>query len=460
LYLNIYRPRSSTTRKVPVMVWIHGGGYVLGSGSLYDGEMLAGMQNVVIVTINYRLGILGFFNIHGTTTKGNYGLLDQILALKWVKEHIDDFGGDATKVTIFGESAGAGSVSLLTLSPLTKGLFSKAIAQSGSAFNFWAAYRNTNTSKAESFASGMGCKDLKTATECIKKKPYQEILKLQKVHMMDFNIYTPNVDRHVLSGLPIEQQKEGKLPVSNVDLMIGFNTDEGSMFVPNVTQWNKAVYEKEIGRMLVHRYGYDNELETKLASFYYQSFKRPDSMDFEKGIKTFLDDYMFKAGIVKLAMEWSKKNKNTYLYHFGYLPKHLTRPKWGVAHAMDLNFVFGIPFLNSLNYTFLSFNFTKEDRAMSSKMMKMWTDFAKNGHPGEGVAPIDVVKRRYFEINRNISVKENYDPKMMAFWYEYIPEIAKLKEKKNGVSSSPSNENQIGTFAILAVMVLISMKLI
>ena len=432
----------------------------MGSGSLYNGELLAGMHNVVIVTINYRLGILGFFNIPGTTTKGNYGLMDQILALKWVKQHIGDFGGDANKVTIFGESAGAGSVSLLILSPLTKGLFSKAIAQSGSAFNFWAAYQNTNTSKAASFAQGMGCKDLQTATDCLKKKSYQEILKLQKVHAMDFNIYSPNVDKHVISGLPNKQLKEGKLPVSNVDLMIGFNTDEGSMFVPNVTQWNKTVYEKEMRGFLVNRYGHDNELETKLASFYYRSFKRPDSMDFPMGFKAFADDYMFKEGIVKQAMEWSKKNRNTYLYHFGYLPKHLTRPGWGVAHAMDLNFVFGIAFRNPLNYTFLAFNFTDEDREVSSKMMKMWTDFAKYGHPGEGVAPIDIVKRRYFVINQNITVKENYDPKMMAFWNEYLPEIAKLNGKKNDVSSSPSKDKQIGTFLFLAAMVLISIMLV
>ena len=422
--------------------------------------MLAGKYNVVMVTINYRLGILGFFNIPGTSTKGNYGLLDQILALKWVKQHIGDFGGDATKVTIFGESAGAGCASVLMLSPLTKGLFSKVIAQSGSALNYWAVFRNTNTSKAESFASGMGCKDLKTATECLKKKSIEEILKLQTVHRWDLTILSPNVDNNVIRELPFEQVKVGKLPVSNLDLMIGFNSDDGSNYVPKLKQWNKASYKEEIERQLVNRYGYDSELETKLAAFYYQPFKRPGSLDFPMGFKAFADDYIFKEGIVKFAMEWSKENKNTYLYDFAYLPKHLDDPQLGVRHALDLLFVFGTPILNSFNWNFFVSNFTKEDRAMSSKMMKMWTDFAKNGHPGEGVAPIDVVKRRYFEINRNISVKENYDPKMMAFWNEYMPEIAKLKGgKKNNVSSSASSHKQIVTL-VLTLLVLSRMLLI
>ena len=442
-------------------VWIHGGGYLLSSGSDYNGEILAGKQNVVVVTINYRLGILGFFNIPGTTTKGNYGLLDQILALKWVKQHIGNFGGDDRNVTIFGESAGAGSVSLLMLSPLTKGLFSRVIAQSGSALNSWAVYLTTNASQAEGFALGMGCKDLKTATDCLKKKSVNEILKQQKVHMWDYTILAPSVDKHVLSGLPFDQVKTGTLPISNVDLMVGFNTDEGSMFLPNITQWRKAVYEEEIAKNLVSRYGHDNKLETKLTSFYYQPFTRPDSLSFKKGFKAFLDDYIFKEGIAKLAMEWSKKHASTYLYHFNYRPKYFMLPEWGVAHAMEIDFVFGLPYLNRPELNYLISNFTEEDRKFSSKMMRMWTDFAKNGHPGEGVSPIDVMKRKYFVISQNITVKENYDPKMMAFWNEYIPEIAKLKEgRKNDVSSSASSHRLIGAFAVLTIIVMSSILLV
>ena len=423
-----------------------------GSGSVYNGEILAGKQDVIVVTINYRLGFLGFFNIPGTTTKGNYGLMDQILALKWVKQHIGDFGGDANKVTIFGESAGAGSVSLLMLSPLTKGLFSKAIPQSGSALSYWAAHLNANTSQSEGFASRLGCKELKTATNCLRKKSVEEILKLQKVRRTDLTILAPSVDKYVISGLPFEQQKAGKLPVSNVDLMIGFTSDEGTMFMPKLAQWNKALYEGYIRGNLAIRYGHDIALETKLASFQYQPFLKPDSLNFQNGYKTFLDDYMFREGITKLAMEWSKNHKNVYLYHFGYRPKYLIHPQWGIAHTLEIDFVFGTPFLNKSILNLVIDKFTEEDREMSSKMMKMWADFARNGDPGEGVSPIDPAQRKYFEIDKSVSVKENYNPKMMAFWNEYIPDVLKLKEKKNATPTSTSNSMQVGAFTIFTTM--------
>eukprot|EP00794_Sanderia_malayensis_P000224 gene218-839_t len=154
LTLNIYRP-SNATGRLPVMVWIHGGGYTIGTGMTYDGSILSSMHNVVVVTINYRLGILGFLNIPGTDLKGNYGMLDQVHALRWVKKNIRSFGGDPGKVTIFGESAGASSVSLLTVSPLIRneGLFLRAICQSGVATSYWAAGQAKNDKEGMKFAS-------------------------------------------------------------------------------------------------------------------------------------------------------------------------------------------------------------------------------------------------------------------------------------------------------------------
>ena len=436
-------------------VWIHGGGYITDSGSQYNGEILAAKHDVIIVTINYRLGILGFFNIPGTNLSGNRGLLDQILALKWVKQHIGDFGGDANKVTIFGGSTGASSVSLLALSPLTKGLFSRVIAQSGSALNFW-TIQQTNKTQAEAFATALGCNDLKTVTECLRKKTVQDILKWQNAHMSSSTLMGPNMDKNVFTGFPYEQVKNGTLPVSNVDLMIGFNTDEGTIYMPNVTQWDKAYFESQIRRILTSRYGYNIELATKLVSFYYQSFVKPDSLNFGKGFKEFLDDYMFKEGIVRLALEWSKKHGNTYMYHFAYRPKYLTFPQWGVANGIDIAFVFGYPFYGIGRSRLMISYYTEEDKEVSLKVMKMWTDFAKTGNPGMGVATIDTASGKYFEINRNVSVKEHYDPKMMAFWNNYMPELVKMKgSSKNDCPASASTSNyykQVDGIVILATL--------
>ncbi|EDO25969.1 predicted protein, partial [Nematostella vectensis] len=131
LFLNVFRPAGTkATKDLPVMVFIHGGGYYRGSGDVYDGTPLAAYNDVIVVTMNYRLGLLGFLHVAGTDVTGNYAMYDQILALKWVQQHIGCFGGDPSQVTLFGQSAGGASVLLLTLSPLSKGLFKRAILES------------------------------------------------------------------------------------------------------------------------------------------------------------------------------------------------------------------------------------------------------------------------------------------------------------------------------------------
>ncbi|NXF09936.1 SASB hydrolase, partial [Smithornis capensis] len=131
LYLNVYTPISTGEQKLPVFVWIHGGGLVFGAASTYDGSALAAFENVVVVTIQYRLGVLGYFSTGDKHSRGNWGYLDQVAALQWIQENIIYFGGDPGSVTITGESAGGISVSALVLSPLAKGLFHKAISESG-----------------------------------------------------------------------------------------------------------------------------------------------------------------------------------------------------------------------------------------------------------------------------------------------------------------------------------------
>lgn len=132
LFLNIYVPSdASPNGSLPVMVWIHGGAFLYGQGMFYNASNLASVANVVVVTLNYRLGLLGFFTLNDPVARGNYGIYDQILALQWIKDHIVSFGGDPISITIFGESAGGISTSLLSLIPSNKGLFKRVISQSG-----------------------------------------------------------------------------------------------------------------------------------------------------------------------------------------------------------------------------------------------------------------------------------------------------------------------------------------
>ncbi|XP_069918650.1 liver carboxylesterase 1-like [Oryctolagus cuniculus] len=172
LYLNIYTPADLMKKsRLPVMVWIHGGGLVLGAASIYDGLTLSVHENVVVVTVQYHLGIWGFFSTGDEHSRGNWGHWDQVAALRWVQVNIANFGGNPGSVTIFGESAGAESVSLLVLSPLVKNLFHRAISESGVALSP-GLFRKDVKPLAEQIAIAAGCKTTTSAVmvHCLRQK--------------------------------------------------------------------------------------------------------------------------------------------------------------------------------------------------------------------------------------------------------------------------------------------------
>ncbi|CAO2610564.1 Carboxylesterase 1D, partial [Lemmus lemmus] len=178
LYLNIYTPADLTkTSRLPVMVWIHGGGLVVGGASTYDGLALSAHENVVVVAIQYRLGIWGFFSTGDEHSRGNWGHLDQVAALRWVQDNIAKFGGNPGSVTIFGESAGGFSVSALVLSPLAKNLFHRAISESGVAL-LPALFTEDAKPIAELVATLSGCKTTTSAVmvHCLRQKTEEELL--------------------------------------------------------------------------------------------------------------------------------------------------------------------------------------------------------------------------------------------------------------------------------------------
>ncbi|XP_044515655.1 liver carboxylesterase 1-like, partial [Gracilinanus agilis] len=178
LYLNIYTSADLTTKtKLPVMVWIHGGALLVGEASTLTGMYLSALENVVVVAIQYRLGIFGFFSTGDEHARGNWGYLDQVAALHWVQKNIGYFGGDSNSVTIFGVSAGGISVSALVLSPLTTNLFHRAISQSGVAITE-SLFSSNIKPIAEKIAGLAGCKTTTSASivHCMRQKTEEEIL--------------------------------------------------------------------------------------------------------------------------------------------------------------------------------------------------------------------------------------------------------------------------------------------
>ncbi len=396
--------------------------------------MLAAKHHVLVVTINYRLGVLGFFNVPGTTTKGNFGLQDQIMALQWIKSHVTSFGGDKDIVTIFGESAGAASVTLLMLSPLTKGLFSRAIAQSGSPTCPWAIQNENNEKFSKDYASKLGCKgDSTTLTACLRGKTWREIMQQQILLEESHPVATPCVDGDVIKAFPRDQLEAGTLPISSVELLSGFNKDEGTMFVPVLSAWNQTIFDNGLKNVLKWQFKDNTDKVLRAVSYNYAHYnQKSEYLKYALGMNDFIADYQFIKCGIDFAAAWTKAN--SYLYEFTYLPPHRRLPHWLVSHALEIGFVFGKPFYDKNHpdgTSLLLTNFTQGDRNVSADMMSMWINFARFGNPGNNWPKYDTQTKQYLKIDLNPVVQSNARPKAMEFWGKFIPELVKITSKRS-----------------------------
>ncbi|KAM7396518.1 hypothetical protein PAMP_019552 [Pampus punctatissimus] len=250
LYLNIYTPANRAhNAKLPVMVWIHGGGFILGSASIYDGSALAAYQDVVVVLIQYRLGLLGFLSTGDENMPGNVGMLDQVQALKWIQQHIHSFGGDPTLVTIFGESAGGVSVSLLLLSPLSDGLFHQAIAESGTAaMDVLVANDSLLITQVVANASGCSIESTEKIADCMRNLDIDTILIIGQDATLRFPII---IDGHFLTK-PVDELFQ-KHELLTVPFMTGVNNDEGGWLLVNFLappNWTEGIDREHVVNML------------------------------------------------------------------------------------------------------------------------------------------------------------------------------------------------------------------
>jgi para-nitrobenzyl esterase len=385
LYLNIWTPAQSGSAALPVMVWIHGGGLVVGSTSepLYDGEELA-KKGVVVVTINYRLSIFGFFahpelgkeSTHDAS--GNYGFLDQIAALQWVKRNIAAFGGDANKVTIFGQSAGGRSVIALMASPLSKGLFRAAISESGGGFS-------------SSFPSG-GALTLQESeligvkfAESLKAKSIADLRKLPANTLLRvLSEDVPGITK--TAGVPISNEIDGYFfPESlaaifghgnqnKVPMLIGSNSDEGQHLFRNVLP---------VGEYLENaRKMYGDRAEQFLKLYPGQSEQlAKTSQQLQFADRT-------AAGARELAVAIQKSGNSIFLYLFSHLDtgNYNSEPPGlglmlGADHGAELPYVFGL-----LNHWKAAV--PENDRILQDRMMSYWTNFAKNLDPNGAGLPV------------------------------------------------------------------------
>ena len=364
LYLNIWVPVAAKKEKLPVMVWIYGGGLENGSAStpLYAGDRLA-RKGVILVTANYRLGVFGFLAHPDLTSEsehhssGNYGLLDQIAALSWVQRNIAAFGGDPNRVTVFGQSSGSISISALATSPLAKGLFQRAIGESGGLFepiNLAPGFKLPGAEQdGKAFASRAGA----TTLAELRQRPATELMKTPfGAHLI--------VDGFALTQSPYDAYRKGEQ--NDVALLLGSNRDEGQAFiaartitVENFTQ----ELERDFPDVLVRSIG-PQPGTTDLQA-------RASAAAFERDMRFRWDMWTW----VRLGTNAGRRK--VFFYEFSRVPPYRAGDKyfgWGASHGMEMQYVF-----DHLDQTQLPW--TIQDRRLASDMSAYWTNFAKSGDP-------------------------------------------------------------------------------
>jgi para-nitrobenzyl esterase len=386
LYLNVWAPARRSSRPLPVMVWIHGGGFTFGAASqaLYDGANLA-RRGVVVVAMNYRLGPLGFLALpqlsaeSGRGASGNYGLLDQIEALRWVKRNVAAFGGDPERVTIFGESAGGNSVYALLLSPLAKGLFQRAISESGAGLTFahvtqsHYGYRPAEKMGLE-FAKKCGVPEGTGQLAALRAMSAQDLIKassgFESPPTLEFRAdrmrFAPIVDGWVIPDDPVTLLEKGQ--INSVPLLLGANANEGSMFtlstpLPKGSEEYRALLEKNFGM----------QAATTLSDLYPSSNVRHAVVDLT-------GDYLFVAPARYVARAVQQHAKSpVYLYQFAHPTPGPMGKMLGAHHGAEIAYVF-----DNLQ---LAPHRSSVDDQIRDALTGYWVQFATTGNPNRPGLP-------------------------------------------------------------------------
>jgi para-nitrobenzyl esterase len=411
LYLNVYTPVADDARR-PVMVWIHGGGFVIGSGSqaLYDGAPLAARGDVVVVTVNYRLGPLGFLyladlcpDLEGAV--GNAGIRDQIAALEWVRDNIERFGGDPGNVTIFGESAGGMSVGTILGMPSARGLFRRAIPQSGAAHNVHT--RETASEVAEHFLETLGIAPA-DAAGALRDVPPDKLLDTQQQTVLKLGTrlgllaFQPLVDGTSLPESPLEAVRSGHS--GDIDLLTGTTRDEWKLFGfldAGLATLDDAGLLARLEPQVPDAATARNIVDIYRGARSGQSPAEPKDLFF--AIET---DRVFRIPALRLADAHQAHHANVFLYQFTW-ESPLMGGALGACHAIELPFVFGIVGREGAE----GFAGKGPDaERLAANMMDAWIAFARTGDPshpglpGGRWEPYDARKRATMVMGRECAI--------------------------------------------------------
>ncbi len=406
LYLNIWTTAKTTDDKKAVIVWINGGGFTSGSGSvpIYDGTELA-KKGVVYVSINYREGVFGFLAHPELTaespknTSGNYGLLDQIAALKWIKSNIENFGGDPNNITIAGQSAGSMSVSYLIATPLAKGLFQKAIPQSG------AGILPISPASSSAFANSLLTAE-QTGIAIAKQfevSSLEELRALPAEKLLSARVrVAPNIDGYAMPKSPAELFKAGEN--NPVALLTGWNENEGLTYGPPPTM-------DSFKESLKSNYG---ALADDMISLYPSSSEE----ELKISVADLARDQLFGAQNYTLAQIMASQNQPVYVYRFMRdVPAEGSYVGFKAFHTAEVPYALAT--IDKVNRPW-----EESDRNLSDQMSTYWTNFAKTANPnGKELPtwiPFDSEKLQVMYLDEQSKSKTLDDAQRLNFFYQKI----------------------------------------
>lgn len=453
-----------------VLFWVHGGGYIMGSSYGHDAGTLLTDHDIIVVTINYRLGVLGFFSTEDEAAPGNYGIWDQLLALKWVKDNIAAFGGDPDHITVAGQSAGGSSASLLALTPHGKGLFTKVYSHSGTASSLFSKGVTAKTD-ALLLAKQMSCWDgditgelnlaqSKQTLDCLRTKQADKLSQGVTFKLSRPN-FVPRVDGDFLPRSPLElfqnDQYLDSIEFYQKAYLVSYNNNEQqgtdalyAMFkLPHFNNDNLTVEEKVIAwEQTVNNAAADNIADRlgisntprELADFVYDWYARRKGRD--SALSVLMADVSFNVPPYDLLNALARsKSTNAWSLYFNHYPGYMKGAFKGMIHGMDLAYLLDLSLevMASMTGAGIEGGFAQEDDELRTLYQSMIAEFIKTRSPVKpllaklpgGWPTYDLHGARYLDFNPSPSIQSHLHREKRELWEKTIPRLAISYQRSN-----------------------------